>query len=82
MTNKDPNWETDWIVVLMVDSSFVCDFGYASGKGTWLQARHFMNVQAARAAINDPSWHNDPEGIARAKPVRLFISVKPKHYED
>lgn len=77
---KDPNFEDDWVVLLKLDGMWVADYGYTGGKGTWLKAKHFMNVQDARAAIANPSWHNDPAGVKRAKPVRLIISVKPVYY--
>lgn len=80
---KDPNYEDTWIILLQCGSGmWVADYGYTGGKGTWLKAKHFMNVSDARAAIADPSWHNDPAGVARAKPVRLNLSVSPKPYTE
>lgn len=77
---KDPDFEDDWIVLLRAGNAWVADYGYTCGKGTWLRAKHFMNVQDARAAIANPGWHNDPAGVRRAKPVRLVLSVLPLYY--
>lgn len=70
-TVTDDNAE--WFYVLMLDGMYVSEFGYSSA---WRSARQFTNVQDARAKIADPSWHNDPDGVRRAKPVRLNLRVQ------
>jgi hypothetical protein len=68
-----PDRNAEWFYVLMLDGMYVSQFGYSSA---WRSAREFMNVQDARAKITDPSWHNDPDGVRRAKPVKLNLCVQ------
>lgn len=83
MTAKDPNWEPyRFVYLLMTDSSFANkDFGWASGVGAWLHARHFQCYNDARDGRADPRWHNDQDGIRRAKIVRLAVSVEVKIFD-
>lgn len=82
MKTTDPNWEPlRFIYLLMVDGTLACGFGYTSGRGAWLNARHFQCHSDARDARADPRWHNDPDGIRRAKIVRLAVSVEVKIME-
>ena len=64
-----------YIYVLRLDDFWIMESGYISGAGTWMQARQFQNYPQAKAALADPSWHNDPQGVSRAKVVRLTISI-------
>lgn len=68
-----PDTNAEWFYVLMLDGMYVHEFGYSSA---WRSARHFMNVQDARAALANPSWHNDPDGVRRAKPVKLKLCIQ------
>ena len=59
----------------------VCQTGFVAGAGTWLRARQFQCKADAEAARADPSWHNDPDSVARARVVRLAVNVTPHYYE-
>lgn len=77
MSRRDVNLASTWIYLLQTSGGMWVDkFGYSCGAGTWMTARHFMNLGAAREAIADPNWHNDPDGVARCKPVKLRIHVE------
>ncbi len=79
MTTKDPNWEPyRFVYLLMTDGAAAGKFGYVSGVGAWMHARHFQSYPDAKQARADPSWHNDPEGIRHTKIVRLVVSVEVK----
>jgi len=67
-----------YIYCLLLDQSWVQEFGYVSGAGSWMQAKQFQCHSAAKDARDDPSWHNDPEGVIRAKIARLTVSVEVK----
>ena len=74
---NDPNLASTWIYLLWHPiGMWVDNFGYSAGAGTWMRAKHFSNVGDARRAIEDPSWHNEPAGVARCKPVKLHIHVE------
>jgi hypothetical protein len=73
----DPSLASTWIYLLRSRSGmWVDEFGYSCGAGTWMRAKHFSNIGDARRAIEDPSWHNDPAGVARCKPVKLRIHIE------
>jgi hypothetical protein len=70
----------NWVYLIECPVGWACDFGYVSGTGTWLQARRFNCYADAKQALENPSWHNDPDGVRRGRVVRLRVTIRALAY--